>query len=185
MAKSKITDATLAPYAAALNHWPKASGEQPTAELLAIVHSMNIRPGKHALANAMYLRAEGATDDEVTAAAGKLDTKGGNQEVLHNYRRKLEKQGFMRRDMNVPSRDGEKVFKITLTKKGEAQVARFTRYTARVAEAKAPAKKGKGKKSKGKGKVAPAPVDAPASDGSVLIPAAPVVTDAQVTDTQA
>lgn len=154
MSKSKITDATLAPYAAALNHWPKASGEQPTAELFATIQAMNIRPGKHVLACAMYLRPEGATDDEVKKAAGKLDVKGGNQGVLHNYRRDLEKAGYVRRDMNVPNRDGGKVFKILLTKKGEAQVARYTNAVAKKVEAKAAPKKAKGKKAR-KAKAAP------------------------------
>ena len=82
MTKSKITDATLAPYAGALNKWPKIAGDVPTAEQLAIIHAMNIRPGKHALANAMYLRDAGATDAQVCAATQKLDTKGGLQGVL-------------------------------------------------------------------------------------------------------
>jgi hypothetical protein len=177
MAKSKITDATLAPYAAALNHWPKTAGDAPTAELLAVVHAMNIRPGKHALANAMYLRAEGATDAQVRAAAQKLDTKGGNQGVLHNYRRQLESDGYMRRDMNAP----RGVFKITLTKKGEAQVARFTNAVAKKAatvDAPAPkAKKAKAKKAKAKVTEA-APVDSTqaVSAESVLLPAS----DAQI-----
>ena len=123
--KSKVVDATLAPYANVLRHWPKAAGTPVTAAELATIHAMNIRPGKHALANAMYSRAEGATDQQVRLAAGKLDAKGGLQGSLFNYMRLLINDGLMSRDMSTPG-----LYKITLTKKGEAQRDRYVKATA-------------------------------------------------------
>jgi hypothetical protein len=182
MSKSKITDATLSHYAPALNRWRDAWGVTPTAEQLATIHAMPIRPGsKHALACAMYLRDEGATDDQVKAAVKLLDTKTaqGLQDVLHNYRRRLETQKLMRRDMSAP----KGVFKITLTKAGEKQRDRYAAGEAKKASAvDAPAPKAKKAKAKRKAKAAPvaeaAPVDSTqaVSAESVLLPAS----DAQI-----
>lgn len=159
---TKLVDATLAPFAAALNHWPKACGTPPTALELQTVMAMNIRAGKHVLACAMYLRPEGATDQQVRAAAVKLDTKGGNQGVLHNYRRQLEADGLMRRDMSAP----RGVYKITLTKKGEAQVARYTKATAPKGDAPVKAAKAaKSRKPRVRKQLPAVPVERPMTAG--------------------
>jgi hypothetical protein len=108
-----------------------------------------------------------------------LDTKTaqGLQDVLHNYRRRLETQKLMRRDMGAP----KGVFKITLTKAGEKQRDRYAAGEAKKAsavDAPAPkAKKAKAKKAKAKVTEA-APVDSTqaVSAESVLLPAS----DAQV-----
>ena len=175
---AKITDATLAPYATALNHWPKAAGDKPTAEALSIIHSMNIRAGKHALANAMYLRADGATDAQVRLAAAKLDTRGGLQGSLFNYMRRLCDDGLMQRDMTQP----RGVYKITLTSKGEAQVARYHKAADVPVQPVSAVRAKPAKARKAKAPTLPTQVDtaasapvntAPISDGSVLIPAQP------------
>lgn len=181
--KSKVTlDPAHAHFEPVINHWPKASGEIPAPDLFNTVFALGLRPGgKHTLACAMYARPEGATDAEVIAAARLLNPphkRNQRQDVLHNYAfdQKVGLCGAValcRRDMNAPKRDGAKVYKMTLTAKGQKQVAKWQAAQAAAAvDAPAP-KKAKAKKSKAKAKVAPAPVDAPASDGSVLIPATP------------
>lgn len=132
--KAKIT---LAPsqqhYQNVISHWPKASGVVPTAETFDTVHALNLRPGsKHALACAMYLRTEGATDREVIAAADLMNEphRRGRQTVLHNYAFDKTiglcgKVGWCKRNMNAPARDGARVYHMTLTARGNAQVARW------------------------------------------------------------
>lgn len=180
--QNQISDST-ALYKAAFSHWPKAAGEQPTALLLDTIHAMNIRPGKHALACAMYLRDGGATDQQVRLAAAKLDTKGGLQGSLFNYMRQLCNDGLMRRDMTQP----RGVYKITLTKKGEAQVARYTKATAPVeakpaGDANVKRKRIARKLAKAKAKhvvtPAPEPVTEPVNAEPVPVNAEPVQGDA-------
>ena len=163
----KLLDATTSPYAAAYTRWPKVAGVAPTTDELATIHAMNIRPGcKHALACAMYLRAEGATDAEVIAAARLLDKNpAGRQGVLHNYafaKGGLVDDGLVKRDITVPHRDGARVYKITLTPKGTK--ARDKWLSKQTVEAPAPVKPVKAKR--------PRKAKAPA------LPAAPVAEDA-------
>lgn len=178
--KKQLLSATASPYALALTKWPKAAGPMPTDIEFATIHAMNIRPGcKHALACAMYHREGGATDSEVIAAARLLDANPkGRQGVLHNYA--FDKKlglcgaiGLMSRDVTVAPRDGAKVYKINLTKKGQALRDKWLAANPLPAAPVAPVAKAKPQR-KAKAKPVSEPVSEPVSDGSVLIPAAPV-----------
>src|SRR3974377_1684324 len=115
-------------YSSVINSWPKVSGNVPAPELFGMVHALLLRPGtKHALACAMYLRPEGATDAEVCAAADLMNEphRRGMQQVLHNYAFDGRKGlcgsvAWCKRDMTVPPRNGT-VYKMTVTAKGQKQ----------------------------------------------------------------
>jgi len=186
MAKKLTLDPAHQPFEPAINHWPKASGPVPAPALFNTVAALGLSmtPGrnKHTLACAMYMRAEGATDAEVIAAARLLNPphmRNARQDVLHNYAFDGKTGlcglvGLCRRDMNAPKRDGARVYKMTLTAKGEKQVAKWA--TAQAAAPAAQPVKAKAKR-KAKAKATPVTTDTPASDGSVLIKAAPTVTE--------
>ena len=56
-------------YDTVLKGWQvKALGPKPTVEAFKAAHAMGCRPGKQALAMAMYLRDGGATDGQVKMA---------------------------------------------------------------------------------------------------------------------
>jgi hypothetical protein len=173
-----------------VNHWPKVSGELPAPDLFNAVFALGLRPGgKHTLACAMYMRDAGATDAEVIAAARLLNAphkRNQRQDVLHNYAFDGKTGlcglvGLCRRDMNIAKRDWAKVYKMTLTAKGEKQVAKW--QAAQAAAPVATPVKGKAKAKKAKvtrkprAKAAPVAEATPViSDNSVLIPAQPVDT---------
>lgn len=154
------------PFAApALKTWRKAWGNQPTVEQFTTAVALcSNRPGKHALALAMYLRDEGATDLQVRAAAHTLSPDNALQGSLFNYLRANVAAGYIKRDMTVPKVDGPvggKVYKGELTAKGQTAVKRSIDAAAAKLVANAPAK-GKGAaKAKKAVKVPVAPVEQP------------------------
>src|SRR5258708_39415836 len=53
-------------YSDVFKAWPvKLVGPKPTADMLATVHKLGLRPGKQALANAMALRDGGVTGSQI------------------------------------------------------------------------------------------------------------------------
>lgn len=110
-------------YRPALAHWPKSAGERPSEASFATLHGLGLRPGaKHALAMAMYMRDDGATDAQVRQAAVKL----GNSPVqgsLFNYMRDYVAAGLFKREPMAP-RDGKAVYRIVITARGEATLAK-------------------------------------------------------------
>lgn len=94
--------------------WSKALGNKPTDVELATVHALGARPGKQALANAMMLRAEGATAAQIVMACGAPQL---------NKMREFVARKLVTRNMNVaPSEAGHTVYKIELAAKGKAAV---------------------------------------------------------------
>jgi hypothetical protein len=138
-------------------------GGKPTADQLATVHALGLRPGKQALANAMALRDGGVTGSEIVIACGAPQL---------NRMRGLIADKLVKREA-VPPRGTHTVYKLTLTPKGEARVkAALTAAAAGDSEAaKAPAKPKRKRKPK------PATVQAPAATPTSE---APAVTEATV-----
>lgn len=126
----------LAPYAPMLKGWAvKLMGEKPTAEHFAKAHAMGVRVGtKGAVALAMYFRAEGATQGEVTIVNGGPYLNVARQAVTKGLAARVE----------GPSRGGHKVYRLALP----------------VAKAKAPSKP---RKPRAKVKAKPAPEATPAA----------------------
>jgi len=61
-------------YATVFSNWQtKQLGAQPTNEQLGIIHALGARPGKQAMANAMALRDQGVTGNQIKAAASLFD----------------------------------------------------------------------------------------------------------------
>lgn len=117
--------------------WPKALGNKPTADELATIHALGARAGKQALANAMMLRAEGATASQIVQACGAPQL---------NKMREFVSRKLVTRDMNVaPSDAGHTVYKINLAAKGKVAVAKAA-DVAKAAEADGAAKPAKAKR---------------------------------------
>lgn len=110
---SKPTDA----YANLFKGWNvKVLGNKPTDDQLAAIHALGARPGKQALANAMYLRDGGATNGQVVIACGASQL---------NKMRELVTRKLVKRDMNAGTNEaGHTVYKINLTAAGEAKLAK-------------------------------------------------------------
>lgn len=145
----------------------KHLGSKPTDEMLATVHALGLRPGKQALANAMMLRPEGASGSQVVMATGAPQL---------NRMRGLVAAGVVKRDMNAPANpQGQSVYKLNLTPKGELAIKRAATLAEKAAldggEVKAP-KKAKVKKVEGSGGTARKrkPVTAPAAEQAPVAP---------------
>lgn len=134
---TKQTDASTF-YANAFKAWPKQAGAKPTAAMLQTIHGLGLRPGKQALANAMYLREGGATNGQVILALEAGFKSGGPQ---LNRMRDLVSKGLVRM-VEAPVAEGAvKVYRIALTKKGEAKAGKTTAAKAdKPAKAEKPAK---------------------------------------------
>lgn len=130
-------------YADMFKGWQAAAGTKPTAEMLATVHALGARPGKQAMANAMYLRPAGATSGQVVMVVGAVQL---------NKLRTFISDGLLKRDAVPASAAGHTVYKASLTAKGAAKVKAIN---AAAAKAEAPAK------PKGNAKQAPAKPTAP------------------------
>lgn len=138
--------------------WLARLGSKPTAAQLATAAAFAKRaPGHEAMALAMALRDEGVTGSQVLIACGAPQ---------NNHRTKLITAGFFKREATGKV-DGHTVYKITLTKRGEAAVTKREAVTAADAamgdkpvtvKAKAKAKPANKRKAK-----ATATVDVPAT----------------------
>ena len=140
-------------------------GPKPSDAELAAIHALGARPGKQALANAMYLRQGGATNGQVVIACGAPQL---------NKMRELVTRKLVKRDMNAGANEaGHTVYKIALTAAGEAKVKKAGEAEANT---EAPAKPAKGKR-KAKGKPAQPVTAEPAPEAQIE----PVATPEAVT----
>jgi hypothetical protein len=143
-------------YGDVLNRWAgDRLGRKPTAVELNTVHMLGLRPGKQALANAMYLRPAGATQGQVIQACGAPQL---------NRMRGLVADGLVKR-VPMSAAAGHTVYRIEITAKGLAKVTKASAVVASDTangEAK-PVKPVKRKPKAAKPASEPAPVtDAPA-----------------------
>lgn len=153
MAKHDVT----ATYAVALKGWQtKVMGSKVTAEQLTAAHALGCRPGKQALANAMYLRADGATDGQVKAACIAQWGGAGSQ---HNKRTDLANAKLVKVTKSKPGT--HTVYAMTLTPKGEAMVKAGDTPAEPAAKAK---RKATGKRKGNGGSEQPPKPETPTSD---------------------
>lgn len=120
----------------------KHVGDKPSDDQLATMHGLGLRPGKQALACAMALRPEGVSGSQIVMVAGAPQL---------NRMRGLIAAGVVKRDNTAPrNAQGQSVYKLNLTPKGEAALKRAADKAAKTAltgDAPKPVKgKGKGKK---------------------------------------
>lgn len=102
-------------YGPMLKAWPtKLAGPKVTAQQLDTAHKLGARPGKQALANAMYLRPEGATQSQVVAVCGAPQ--------LNKMRGWRDADKVVRQVPMPKSAAGHTVYRIELTAKGAARV---------------------------------------------------------------
>ena len=143
----------------------KVLGPKPNDDELAAIHALGARPGKQALANAMYLRDGGATNGQVVMACGAPQL---------NKMRELVTRKLVRRDMNAGTNEaGHTVYKIALTAAGEAKVKKAAEAPADDKPAKATGK------AKGKRKGNKAPEATPAPQNEPMAPAEAVQAPAE------
>lgn len=144
-------------YANTFKAWQvKQVGPKPTAEMLATVHGLGLRPGKQAMANAMALRECGVTGAQIVMVCGAPQL---------NRMRGLISDGHVKREAVPPNALGHAVYKITLTPKGAKRVAGVAKAadTAAVSGDDKPVKAPKAKRTSKprKPKVTPPVGDAP------------------------
>ena len=107
-------------YTTVFKGWQvKALGPKPTAELFTQAHALGCRPGKQALAMAMYLRDGGATDGQVKMAC---IIQWGSSGSHHNKRRDLIAAKLVAEKPAVSDAQGHKVYAIALTARGTSKV---------------------------------------------------------------
>ena len=128
-------------YATTFKQWPKQVGPKPTAEQLDTIHKLGARPGKQALANALMLRDGGVTGAQIVMACGAPQL---------NKMRDFVSKGLAKRVPISNDAAGHTVYKLTLTPRGTAKVAKA------VAPVEGDAKPAKASKHKAK---ADKPVD--------------------------
>lgn len=157
-------------YANTFKAWQvKQVGPKPTADMLATVHGLGLRPGKQALANAMALRDCGVTGAQIVMVCGAPQL---------NRMRGLISDGHVKREAVPPNEFGHAVYKITLTPKGAKRVAGTAKAADKAAvsgddaEVK-PVTKPKAKRTSKPRKVKAPPVvtETPASDAAPVPPA--------------
>jgi hypothetical protein len=101
-------------YATTFKAWQaKVVGPKPTAEMLATVHGLGLRPGKQALANAMAMRDCGVTGAQIVMVCGAPQL---------NRMRGLIADGHVKREAVSPNELGHAVYKLTLTPKGAKRI---------------------------------------------------------------
>ena len=101
-------------YANVFKAWQvKQLGPKPTADMLATVHGLGLRPGKQALANAMALRDCGVSGAQIVMVCGAPQL---------NRMRGLISDGHVKREAVPPNELGHAVYKITLTPKGAKRI---------------------------------------------------------------
>lgn len=156
-------------YKGAFKAWPKAVGDKPTADQLTVAHAFG-RPGKQSLGLALAMRDGGVTGGQIAMACGAAQ---------NNHRTKVIKVGWFKRLPASPGADGHTVYRIELTAKGQAKLAKVAAAVAAdTAVGDAAPAKAKRKASKRKAKVNT--VDAPATAPVDVQPApeAPAHTEA-------
>ena len=117
MSKANVNDW----YAIAFKAWPvKQLGVKPSAEALDTIHKLGARPGKQALANAMYLRETGATSGQVVIACGAPQL---------NKMRDFIAKGLLKQVPISKTAAGHTVYKLALTAKGTAKVNKAVQVT--------------------------------------------------------
>lgn len=123
-------------YTANFADWQgKQLGAKPTIAQLATAHAFG-RPGKQSLALAMALRDAGVSASQIIMACGAPQL---------NHMRGLITEGHFKREAAAANDVGHTVYKLTLTKKGEAAMAK---REAAAAEAKLEGDKPKATKVK-------------------------------------
>jgi len=143
----------------------KQLGPKPTADMLATVHGLGLRPGKQALANAMALRDCGVSGAQIVMACGAPQL---------NRMRGLISDGHVKREAVPPNELGHAVYKITLTPKGAKRVAGTAKAADKAAvsgdtNAAKPAKAKRTSKPR-KAKVKPDTLDRGHGGGEVVTP---------------
>ena len=129
-------------YSTTFKAWPaKLVGAKPSADQLDTIHKLGARPGKQALANAMMLRECGVTGSQIVIACGAPQL---------NKMRDLIAKGLMKSVPISKNAVGHTVYKLALTARGLAKVAKAVAVT----EA-APVKAAKPRKAKAVAEVAP------------------------------
>lgn len=157
---SKAINTVTGWYETVLKNWPKLAGSKPTVDQFKAAHALGCRPGKQALAMAMYLRDGGATDGQVKLAC---IVQWGSSGSHHNKRRDILSAGWAKAKPVVSDAAGHKVYAIVLTDKG---VKRLTAAeTPEPVKAKA--------QRKGKAKPAEQPVDGTPAIATALAEATP------------
>ena len=154
---SKANDNVTGWYATVLKGWQvKALGPKPTVDQFKAAHAMGCRPGKQALAMAMYLRDGGATDGQVKMAC---IIQWGSSGSHHNKRRDLIAAKLVAEKPAVSDAQGHKVYAIALTAKGVSKVEGSAAAEVAV--------KATSKPRKGKGKPATVPAEVTISPAEV------------------
>jgi hypothetical protein len=136
---SKLNDA----YSTAFKNWPKLAGSKPTLDMLNAAHALGCRPGKQALAMAMYSRDGGATDGQVKLACIAGWGASGSH---HNKRRDLQRAkliSVVTEPMVSPSGHTILKYLVKLTATGQARLTKVAEVTAPVAKPAKAAKKAK------------------------------------------
>ena len=101
-------------YTEQLKAWPKQAGPKVNADLLETVHRLGARPGKQAMANAMYLRDGGATTAQVCMVVGAPQ--------LNKMRNLRDGAKVIKQVPMQATAEGHTVYRIELTAKGTAKV---------------------------------------------------------------
>lgn len=149
-------------YAAMFKAWPKAAGIKPTADALASVHALGLRPGKQAMANAMYLRPEGASQAQVVMVCGApQNNKRTELCAVKKVARLIDLTGKpCGAHSTVRNEAGHTVYRIELTALGNKAVTKAATADAPKPDKPKVARKRKAKGDKPQGD-APAPQAAP------------------------
>lgn len=141
----------------------KQAGDKPGETELSVAHGLGLRPGKQSLAVACALRPAGVSGSQIVMICGAPQL---------NRMRGLIAAGVVKRDNTAPrNQQGQSVYKLTLTPKGEAAIKRASdkaAATALTGDVAKPVKaKGKTKAAKArKPKAAKVTVDQPQVDVS-------------------
>ena len=122
-------------YATTFKQWPKQVGAKPTADQLDTIHKLGARPGKQALANALMLRDGGVTGAQIVMACGAPQL---------NKMRDFVAKGLAKRVPISNDAAGHTVYKLALTPRGTAKVAKVAAAPAEAMPVKAK-RKGKAK----------------------------------------
>ena len=123
-----MTDKQTDYYGGMFKAWAKQIGRKPTEGELATVHALGARPGKQAMANAMYLRPCGATTGQVCMVVGAPQ--------LNKMRALRDGDKVIKQLPANKTAEGHTVYRIELTAKGENKVKAVTAKLAVDAEAK-------------------------------------------------
>lgn len=118
----------------------KQAGDKPGETELSVAHGLGLRPGKQAFAVACALRPVGVSGSQIVMICGAPQL---------NRMRGLIAAGVVKRDNTAPRNpQGQSVYKLTLTPKGEAAIKRASDKQAAVALTGDVAKPIKGKVKK-------------------------------------